>query len=149
LLDSTTFTDHEPQRRGNAEMHELNQLSEKIIGLAIEVHRHLGPGLSEAAYERALCMELDQAGLSYRKQIGVPVIYKGEVIAEHRPDLVVADLIVVEVKAVERLAPVHTSQMITYLQITGLELGLILNFNEPVLRAGIKRVVLQRGVKTL
>lgn len=130
-------------------MKNINDLTGQIIGLAIEVHRHLGPGLSEVAYERALCMELDAAGLPYRRQIGVPVIYKGEIIAEHRPDLVVDDLVVVEVKAVERLAPVHESQMITYLQITGLEVGLMLNFNEAVLHTGIKRVVLQHGAKTL
>jgi GxxExxY protein len=130
-------------------MHEINQLTERIIGLAIEVHKHLGPGLSEAAYERALCIELDDAGLSYQKQIGLPVVYKGEVIAEHRPDLVVSNRVVVEIKAIERLARVHTAQMITYLQVTGLELGLIMNFNAATLHEGLRRVVLQRGEKTL
>jgi GxxExxY protein len=130
-------------------MHEINQLTERIIGLAIEVLKHLGPGLSEAAYERALCIELDDAGLSYQKQIGLPVVYKGEVIAEHRPDLVVSNRVVVEIKAIERLARVHTAQMITYLQVTGLELGLIMNFNAATLHEGLRRVVLQRGEKTL
>ena len=130
-------------------MQEINELTRQIIGLAIEVHKHLGPGLPEAVYERALCMELSAAGLSYHKQIGVPVIYKGEVIAEHRPDLVVATRVVVEVKAVERLARVHTAQMITYLQITGCELGLVINFNAATLREGLRRIVLQRGEKTL
>jgi GxxExxY protein len=130
-------------------MQDINQLTEQIIGLAIEVHRHLGPGLAEAAYERALCMELSDAGLPYHKQIGLPVIYKGEVIAEHRPDLVIANRVVVEVKAVERLARVHLAQMITYLHITGLELGLIMNFNAATLHEGLRRVVLQRGARTL
>ena len=127
----------------------MYQLTEQIIGLAIEIHKHLGPGLSEAAYERALCMELTDAGLPYHKQIGLPVIYKGEVIAEHRPDLVIANRVVVEVKAVERLARVHTAQMITYLQVTGLELGLVMNFNSATLHEGLRRVVLQRGEETL
>ena len=130
-------------------MQEINLLTERIIGLAIEVHKILGPGLTEAAYERALCIELSAAGLGYHKQIGLPVIYKGEVIAEHRPDLVVAERVVVEVKAVERLARVHTAQMITYLQITGLEVGLVMNFNSATVHDGLRRVVLQRGEKTL
>jgi len=130
-------------------MPEINELTERIIGLAIEVHKHLGPGLSEAGYERALCIELAAAGISFDRQIGIPVVYKGEVVAEHRPDLVVAGLIVVETKSVERLTRVHTAQMLTYLRVTGRELGLILNFNEAVLTAGIRRVVLQLGKKTL
>ena len=130
-------------------MPEINELTERIIGLAIEVHKHLGPGLSEAGYERALCIELAAAGISFDRQIGIPVVYKGEVVAEHRPDLVVAGLVVVETKSVERLTRVHTAQMLTYLRVTGRELGLILNFNEAVLTAGIRRVVLQLGKKTL
>jgi GxxExxY protein len=130
-------------------MQEINQLTQRIIGLAIEVHKHLGPGLSEAAYERALCIEFSAAGLSYHKQVGLPVLYKGEVVAEHRPDLVVENRVVVEVKSVERLARVHTAQMITYLQVTGLEVGLVMNFNSATLLEGLKRVVLQRGEKTL
>jgi GxxExxY protein len=130
-------------------MQEINQLTERIIGLAIEVHKHLGPGLSEAAYERALCIEFSGAGLPYHKQVGLPVLYKGEVVAEHRPDLVVANRVVVEVKSVERLARVHTAQMITYLQVTGLQVGLVMNFNSATLLEGLKRVVLQRGEKTL
>jgi GxxExxY protein len=128
---------------------DINELTQQVIGLAIEVHRHLGPGLTEATYERALCMELSEARLPYKKQVGLPVIYKGEVIAEHRPDLVVADRLVIEVKAVERLARIHTAQMITYLQVTGLEVGLVMNFNAPTLHEGLRRVVLQRGEKTL
>jgi GxxExxY protein len=127
----------------------VNEITELIIGLAIEVHRHLGPGLPEIAYERALCMELSASGLAYRRQVPMPIVYKGEIVAEHRPDLVVAETVVVDIKSVDRLAPVHSAQMRTYLRITGLEVGLLLNFNEPVLKDGIQRVVLQRGAKSL
>ena len=130
-------------------MHKINDLTQRIIGLAIEVHRHLGPGLSEAGYERALCMELATAGIPFQRQVGIPVVYKGEVVAEHRPDLVVAGLVVVEAKSVERLTGVHRAQMLTYLRVTSCELGLILNFNEAVLKSGIMRVALQLGEKTL
>jgi len=81
--------------------------------------------------------------------VTIPIIYKGEIVGEHRPDLVVADMVVVDVKSVERLGPVHSAQMRTYLRITGLEVGLLLNVNEPVLKDGIQRVVLQPGVKSL
>ena len=128
---------------------QVDEITERIIGLAIEVHRHLGPGLPEIAYERALCMELGSAGLAYRRQISIPIFYKGEIVGEHRPDLVVAETVVVDIKSVERLAAVHSAQMRTYLRITGLEVGLLLNVNEPVLKDGIQRVVLQPGVKSL
>src|SRR6266850_665763 len=103
--DSTDSTDSPvtgTQRRGDAEalMH-VNEVTERIIGLAIEVHRHLGPGLPEIAYERALCMELGSAGLAYRRQISIPIFYKGEIVGEHRPDLVVAESVVVDIKSVE------------------------------------------------
>jgi GxxExxY protein len=130
-------------------MQKINALTERIIGLAIEVHRHLGPGLSEGAYERAVCIELAAAGLPYTRQIGLPVIYKGEVVAEYRPDVIVAELVVLEIKSVEAVTRVHRAQMLTYLRVTGRELGLILNFNQEVLRQGIARVVLQHGKKTL
>ena len=117
-------------------------LTDRIIGCAIEVHRHLGPGLLESVYESALCIELESAGLMFKRQIGVPVTYKGELIVEHRPDLVIAETVVVEVKSVERFNPVFVAQMLTYLQITGLRVGLILNFNRSAMRDGIKRVSL-------
>ena len=123
---------------------EINEITERIIGLAIEVHRHLGPGIAEAGYERALVIELMAAGMAFERQIGIPVIYKGSVVAEYRPDLVVSGRVVVEIKSVERLTRVHTAQMLTYLRVTKRELGLILNFNEAVLKDGIRRVALQR-----
>lgn len=130
-------------------MDDMNTLTERIIGLAIEIHRQLGPGLSEAAYERALGIDFTADRISFHRQVAIPVAYKGEVIAEYRPDFIVDNRVVVEVKSIERLAPVHRAQMLTYLRITGCEVGLLMNFNEAVLRTGIRRVVLQRGEKTL
>ena len=118
-------------------------LTTQIIRCAIEVHRHLGPGLLESVYESALCVELNSAGLSFVRQVGVPVLYKGELIAEHRPDLVVSDRVIVEVKSVERFNPVFLAQMLTYLRITGLRVGLILNFNRAVMVDGVRRVSLR------
>jgi GxxExxY protein len=117
-------------------------LSEKIIGCAIEVHRELGPGLPEAVCETALCIELQSRGIPFKRQVGVPIYYKGQLISEHRPDLIVADEIIIEVKSVERIAPVHVAQVLTYLRITSLTLGLIMTFNSSTMRAGIRRVVL-------
>jgi GxxExxY protein len=118
-------------------------ITDQIIGCAIEVHRHLGPGLLESVYESALCLELKSVGLPFTRQVGVPVYYKGELIAEHRPDLVVKEEVVVEIKSVEHFNPVFLAQMLTYLRITGLHVGLILNFNRPVMTEGVRRVSLR------
>ena len=120
-------------------MYEHDPLSHQIVGCAIEVHRHLGPGLLEATYEEALCIELTDARLSYTRQIRVPVLYKGRIIGEHRPDLVVADRILVEIKSVEALHAVHRAQTLTYLRVLRLSVGLLMNFNSEVLRTSIKR----------
>ena len=117
------------------------ELTERIIGCAIEVHRVLGPGLPEKVCETALCIELELRGLAFKRQVGVPVYYKGRLISEHYPDLIVADEIVVEIKSIERIAEVHVAQVRTYLRITSLHVGLIMNFNTATMRAGIKRVV--------
>jgi len=117
-------------------------LTERIVGSAIEVHRHLGPGLLESVYESALCIELRAVGLPHTRQTRVPVFYKGERIAEHRPDLIVSNKVIVEIKSVERFDPVFIAQMLTYLRITGLQVGLILNFNRPVMKDGVRRVSL-------
>ena len=118
------------------------ELSEKIIGCAIEAHRELGPGLPEVVYETALCIELQLQGLPFKRQVSVPVYYKGQLISEHRPDLIVADEIIIEVKSIERIAEVHVAQVMTYLRITSLHVGLIVNFNSATIRGGIRRVVL-------
>ena len=120
-----------------------NVLSRLIIGAAIEVHRHLGPGLLESAYEECLAYELALRNVSVERQKLIPVVYK-EVRLDcgSRADLMVADRVVVEIKAVDRLMPVHDAQVLTYLKLTGCKLGLLLNFNVKKLRDGIKRLVL-------
>ena len=119
-----------------------NILAEVAIGCAIEVHKHLGPGLLESVYEQALAFELKEAGLSGVRQKRLPVIYKGHPLRdEYRLDLLVEDTLIIEVKSVERLTMVHDAQLLTYLKLTGLWLGLLLNFNTPVMRQGIKRLV--------
>jgi GxxExxY protein len=119
------------------------ELTERVIGLAIDVHRSLGPGLLESAYEECLSFELDQAGLSYRRQVPLPVIYKDvRLDCGYRMDLVVENKLIIEIKATERLMPIHEAQMITYLRLSGLHLGLLVNFNDVTLRNGLRRVVL-------
>ncbi len=123
-------------------MHEHDPLTHQIIGCAIEVHRHLGPGLLESTYEEALCIELDDAALPYTRQVRVPVSYKGRLIGEHRPDLVVADRVLVEVKSVEALHPVHQAQILAYMRVLQVHVGLLMNFNSAVLRTNVRRFVL-------
>jgi len=126
---------------------ELNKLTERIIGLAIEVHRCLGPGLLESIYESALCMELDQAGLPYQRQLLLPVLYKGQEIGEYRLDLLVDESVIVEIKSVERYDPVFAAQVLTYLRITGKTLGLLINFNSHLLKTGIRRLILESALR--
>jgi GxxExxY protein len=121
----------------------FRELSEKIIGAAIEVHRSLGPGLLESTYEECLHSELEEQQLSVRRQMVVPLTYKGRQLSSiYRLDLLVERTVIIEVKAVEKLGAIHLAQMLTYLRHTGLQVGLILNFNTTILRDGIKRVVL-------
>jgi GxxExxY protein len=130
-------------KKSTASMNE-DALSHEIIGAAIEVHRHLGPGLLESAYEQCLAHELSQRGIPFELQKPVPVQYKGvKLDCGFRLDLLVGALVVVEVKAVEVLAPVHTAQVLTYLKLTGCKLGILLNFNEQRMADGIKRLVLK------
>jgi GxxExxY protein len=122
---------------------EVNQITEEIIGSAIEVHRALGPGLLESAYEECLCGELELRGLPFVRQRNLPVEYKQfRLDCGYRLDLLVADKVVVEIKAVDKLAPIHDAQLLTYLRLGGWKLGLIINFNVPVLKDGIRRRVL-------
>ncbi|HKD82079.1 MAG TPA: GxxExxY protein [Candidatus Angelobacter sp.] len=119
------------------------ELTEKIIGAAIEVHKAIGPGLIESIYEECLCHELRLRGLKFKRQMVVPVVYKGvNLNCGHRLDLLVEDTVVVELKAVERILPVHEAQLLTYLRMLQKPAGFILNFNVPVLRNGIVRRVL-------
>ncbi len=120
----------------------LNIITEKIIGCAIEVHRTLGPGLLESIYETALCYEFDVNNIKYEKQVTVPINYKGHQLGEYRLDLLVENEVVVELKAVDRLESVFEAQLLSYLRVTGKKLGLLINFNVPVLKNGIKRMIL-------
>ena len=120
---------------------ELDALASAVIGAAIEVHRNLGPGLDEILYEAGLCVEFRLRGISFARQVVVPVIYKGEVIGDKRIDLIVENRLILELKAVECLTALHKAQLHTYLKIMKLKLGLLINFNCSVLKDGIKRVV--------
>jgi len=123
-------------------MRRENQLSEAIIGGAIEVHRELGPGLLESAYEQCLCHELSLRGVAFRRQVDLPVEYKGvKLDCGYRMDIVVEGLVVVELKAVDALLPLHQAQLLTYLRLSKRSLGLLINFNVPLLKEGIKRIV--------
>ena len=121
---------------------ETNELTSKIIGSAIEVHKELGPGLLESIYEGGLCHELSIRGLTYESQKNLPVVYKGKKLGSgYRIDLLVENRIIVELKACESIEPIHKAQILTYLKITNLNVVLILNFNTQVMRDGITRVV--------
>jgi GxxExxY protein len=118
-------------------------LTDKIIGAAIEVHRHLGPGLLESAYEECLCRELDLRDLSFERQKALPLEYKGiKLDCGYRIDIVVENKVALELKCVDSLTAVHEAQLLTYLRLSGLKVGLILNFHVAVMRDGIKRLVL-------
>jgi GxxExxY protein len=121
---------------------EVDELARVVIGALIEVHRKLGPGFLESIYEEAACIEFYKRGVSYERQVIVAVEYDGRVIGEGRIDLLVGTKLIVELKAVDALAPIHQAQLMSYLRMTKLELGLLVNFNVPVLKYGIKRVVL-------
>jgi GxxExxY protein len=126
----------------NQEIESLTPVTRTIIGCAIEVHRHLGPGLLEQIYERAMCVELNRAHLSFTRQPTFPIDYKGVAIGEQRADLIVANAVVVEIKSVERFDPIFAAQVLTYLRFTGLRIGLLLNFNSRLLKDGVVRIVL-------
>jgi GxxExxY protein len=119
-----------------------DRLSYDIVGAAIQVHRELGPGLLESAYETCLCRELSLRGIGYQQQIALPVHYRGMAVdCGYRIDLIVGHLVVVEVKAVAKVLPIHRAQVLTYLKLLRLHLGMIINFNVEVLRLGIYRIV--------
>ena len=121
---------------------ELNELSRQIIGAAIDVHRNLGPGLLETAYEACLEYELSQRGMVVERQKQLPIVYKKVVVdAAFRLDLVVNEKVIVELKAVEQVYPIHKAQLLTYLKLSGLELGLLINFNVRILKDGVNRVI--------
>ena len=130
-------------RIGDAKLPE-NRVATSIIGAAIEVQKHLGPGLMESAYETALCRELELRGLQFSRQTPVSVRYKDVLLVDaYRADLIVEDHVIIEIKAVEHLLPIHEAQLLTYLRFADKRLGLLLNFHTLPLKAGVRRVVNQ------
>lgn len=117
-------------------------LTEKVIGIAIGIHRVLGPGLLESAYEECFCFDLAESSISFRRQVPLPVVYKKvNLDCAYRMDVVIEDRLVVELKAVEALNKLHEAQLLTYLRISGYRTGLLINFNVPVLKDGVRRMV--------
>jgi len=134
MMDERVFDDEmEPDP-------ELNRITNAVIGAAIAVHRELGPCHLESAYQRAMEIEFDHRRISYQRQVPVTLLYRDQVVGEARLDLLVEGKVIVELKAVETIAPVFVAQMLSYLKITKLKLGLILNFNVAVLTKGIRRI---------
>ena len=123
-------------------MNFLNQLSSSVIGAAIEVHKALGPGLLESVYEECLCLEFESRRITFERQKPLPVTYKKHIIdCAYRIDILVEDAIVVEPKSVDHVEPIHKAQLLTYLKLSDKRLGLLINFNVPVLKDGIVRLV--------
>ncbi len=126
----------------NATQTDLNLLTEKIIGCAIEVHKGIGPGLLESAYEECLCYELSQSGLAFRRQVNLPVVYKDvNLECGYRLDLIVEELIIIEIKAVDSILPIHEAQLLSYLRMMDKRVGLILNFHSSIMKYGVRRIV--------
>ena len=120
-----------------------SDVTEQIIGAAIEVHRHWGPGLYEEVYEKSLCHELRLRNLTFETQLQLPLVYKGKRVGDDlRLDLIVQSKVVVEMKAIKELELIHEAQLLTYMKLTGCRVGLLINFNVPILKQGLKRMVL-------
>jgi GxxExxY protein len=121
---------------------DADGVSKAVIGMAIEVHKTLGPGLLESNYEECMCIELSLAKIRFRNQPPVPVFYKEKKLrTRFRPDIIVARKLIIEIKCVEKFAPIHTAQVLTYLKHTGIHVGLMSNFNTETLTSGMKRIV--------
>ena len=120
---------------------EINDLTGEVIGAAIEVHKALGPGLLESTYEECLCIELGLRNIPFERQKEIPIEYKGVNLNHaYRLDIVVPNKLIIELKACESLEPIHDAQLLTYLKLSGIKVGLLINFNVPVLKEGIKRL---------
>lgn len=138
MKQDSSQRDVEAKRRADL---SINALTARVIGLAIEVHRYLGPGLLEAAYEECLSHELALHAIGFSRQVALPVIYKDvRLECGYRMDIVVAECLVLEIKATERLLPVHDAQLLTYMRLARLPTGLLMNFNNAVLKNGIRRM---------
>jgi GxxExxY protein len=142
----TTESTEDPEARGIRK--KLNDLTQLVIGAAIDVHRALGPGLLESAYEICLCRELSLREIQFRRQLPIPLEYKGvKLDCGYRSDIIVEEILLLELKAVDALLPIHEAQLLSYLKLTGLSVGLLINFNVEVLKEGIRRRVLNSGSK--
>jgi len=120
----------------------VNDLTGGVIGVAIEVHKALGPGLMESTYEECLCIELELRNLPYERQREIPITYKGvNLDCAYQLDIVISNQLIVELKACESIQPIHEAQLLTYLKLSGIKVGLLINFNVPALKEGIKRLV--------
>lgn len=134
MLQTVHHRDTEAQR---------DSLSESLIGAAIEVHKHLGAGLLESAYEECLCYELTQRKIAFRRQVELPISYKNiKLDANYRIDLIIENSLLLELKSVEKLLPIHEAQLLTYMKLSNVSTGLLINFNVPVLKNGLKRMKL-------
>jgi GxxExxY protein len=123
--------------------HATNRLSDATIGAAIEVHRHLGPGLLESSYHACLCRELELRGIAYDSQVALPLFYKGLQLSRgYIIDLLIEGSLLIEIKSVDKLLPIHSAQLITYMRLQGVSSGLLMNFNVRLLPHGIRRVLL-------
>ncbi len=121
---------------------EINRITEAVIGAAIQVHREIGPGMLESAYEACLAYELVERGWKIEQQKPVPLVYKGvHLECGYRMDLLVQDQVIVEIKAVDQIMPIHRAQLLSYLKLSGLKVGLLINFNVQLLKSGIERIV--------
>jgi GxxExxY protein len=129
-------------KASTASASDLNQITHGIIAAAIEVHRHLGPGLLESAYQECVCYELSRMGLAFTREVHLPLSYKGlQLDCSYRIDLLVEDAVLVELKSIEQILPIHSAQLLTYLRASHKPIGLLINFNVLVLKNGIKRIV--------
>jgi GxxExxY protein len=136
--------------QGDRETGRLNGVSEQVIGACIEVHRHLGPGLLESAYEECVAQELALRGLRFQRQLPIALQYKGiQLECGYRLDLVVDNVLIVEIKSVDRLLPIHQAQLLTYMRLTELPSGLLVNFRETVLKNGLRRLNLHSNSLSL
>jgi len=142
---SRTPIEHPPQRHRDTEgiVYYHKELTEKLIACTIEVHRHLGPGLLESAYDECYCYELGKNGVPLERQKTLPLVYKEiKLDCGYRMDVVADKKVVVELKCVERILPIHEAQLLTYLRLSGLKVGLLINFHAATLKEGIKRLAL-------
>jgi GxxExxY protein len=121
-------------------LHE--EITDRILACAVTVHKALGPGLAEASYQAAMALELTATSILFQREPSLSVLYRGVIVGQHRPDFIIESVVVLELKSVARFDPVFTAQLLTYLRVTGLKVGLLINFNVPSLNHGIKRLVL-------